>query len=291
MIYNYQEYGVAPGSELFLSTPSKLAESVLFYLHRCGRFILTKEYDITRTNFNNYLMFYVDKGSMKIQNEGKTYIANEGDVGIINCHMPHSYASLEDGTIFTWCHFDGSNTNKMYRHIIDRHQAVFHVSDESPICRDIHWIVDIHRRNEAQEEAMFSEDMISGRLHNILAAMLFAVSKQGTTVNTSRNPLIEQAINYIRNHYMEAIEVNDVADAVSISRFHFTRLFKNEVGYTPHEYIAVVRINRAKELLKSTDYSVAQIANLVGYEYASSFSTIFQGRIGMTPKKYRDTLI
>lgn len=291
MIYDYQEQGVTPGSEVFFSTPSKLAESVLFYLYRCGRYLLTTEYSITRKNFNSYLIFYIEKGSLQIENEGKNYLAHSGDICIINCHLPHSYRANEEGTILDWLHFDGSNTAKFYRHILDRHKAVFPIGEQSSIYQDIQWLLQCNRQAEKESRHLLAEDLISSRIHHMLASMLFAISDSSGVLNSSRNPSIEKAISYIQEHYGEAIGVNDIAAAVNLSRFHFTRLFKAELGYSPHEYLSTVRMNRAKELLKSSNYSIAEIAQMVGYEYTSSFSTVFQNKIGVTPKKYRDIRI
>lgn len=288
MLYQHQEHGVDMGSELFLVTPSKLAESLLFCLHRCGRFICNKDYRIVRENFNNYLIFCVDQGSMHIENESRSYTAHKGDIGIINCHMPHAYIALESNTIFTWFHFSGATTQKIYEHILERHSAVFHVSSSSGVWKKIHELVDLLRTQENSAEEIVIEDRITKQIYDILISMLFIAKETGHTVNPSRNPVIEQSIRYIREHYMEPMEINDVADSVSVSRFHFSRMFKSEVGYTPHEYLVLFRINRAKELLKSTDYSISEIASMVGYEYSTSFTSVFQRKIGVTPKKYRD---
>ena len=64
-------------------------------------------------------------------------------------------------------------------------------------------------------------------------------------------------------------------------------IFKEEVGYTPHEYITMLRINRAKELLKSTDFPMSEIALRVGYEYPTSFTAVFQKKVGVTPREFR----
>ena len=287
MIYHHQERGVEEGSRLFLSTPSKIAESVLFYLHRCGHFVCSREYAVVRNNYNNFFVFCVDEGRMKIVNEGKTYIAEKGDVGIINCHVPHAYYSLTDQTVYKFLHFSGSNSHDFYRHIRERSPVVFSVSKDSVITKDIHWLLAFHQEMEDKGIQKVPEDQVSSRLHDILCAMLFQASEKGYTINPSRKPVIEQAVSYIREHYMEPMEVNVLADLVNVSRYHFSRMFKEEVGYSPHEYITLLRINRAKELLKSTDLPMSEIAFRVGYEYSTSFTAVFQKKVGVTPREFR----
>lgn len=284
MEYEFQERGVSRGSELFLSTPSKLAESLFFYLHRCGRFVCTPEYQIRRDNFNNYFLFYVEKGKMHIENEGRSYIAQEGDMGIINCHLPHCYEAIEEPTIFRWIHFSGSNTFQFYEHIVQRNQAVFRLPEKSSAVDNLDWLLAMHRHQD-----IVPEPEVSVYIHSILCELLFIAGADHA--QNMRNPLIEQALSYIRQHYQEPLEVKDIASEVNLSLYHFARLFKQEVGYSPHEYIVIMRMNAAKKLLKSTDLSVAEIAARVGYEYSTSFTSVFTKKVGSTPKKFRDMLI
>lgn len=285
MLYQYQEHGVSTGSELFLSTPSKLAEELFFYLHRCGRFVCTPDYKIIRQNFNNYLLFFVEKGRMHIENEGRTYIANEGDMGFINCHLPHAYIALDDPSIFVWVHFSGSNTQNFYEHIVRRSQAVFPLPSKSAVKGKLEQLINLHRKQKRPFEAD-----VSSYLHSMLCELLF-ISSDNVTKDNMRNPSIEKALRYIRKHYREPIEVLDVARKVNLSLHHFSRLFKLNVGYSPHEYIVLLKLNEAKNLLKSTELSVEQVAFTVGYEYATSFTAVFTRKVGITPKKFRDMLI
>ncbi len=282
MKYEYQEHGVTKGSELFLSTPSHLAEALFFYLHRCGRFVCTSEYRIDRQNFNNYFLFYVERGSMHIEDAGRSYTAQEGDMGIINCHMPHVYAALQTPTIFSWIHFSGSNAQAFYEHIAHRNQSVFHLPKSSPVPKHLHELIALHRQDDLP-----SETDISLRLHHLLSELLFIEDHDDNTHSIS-NPLLEQALQYIRCHYCDDIGVQDIANHVGLSPYHFSRLFKHSVGYSPHEYIVLLRLNAAKSLLKSTNDSIEEIADQVGYEYATSFSAAFTKKVGMTPKKFRD---
>jgi len=72
-----------------------------------------------------------------------------------------------------------------------------------------------------------------------------------------------------------------------MSQYHFSRLFKRECGYSPHEYIILVRINRAKHLLKTTDLPVKIIAQNVGYQNVTTFTNAFSNRVGLSPSAFR----
>ena len=67
----------------------------------------------------------------------------------------------------------------------------------------------------------------------------------------------------------------------------FIRCFKRYMGVTPMQYLISIRMNRAKELLRNTDYSIQEISSLVGYENPLYFSRLFQRQTGRPPSVYR----
>jgi AraC family transcriptional regulator len=96
-----------------------------------------------------------------------------------------------------------------------------------------------------------------------------------------------RALEFIQSRLGEAICVGDIAAAVAMSPCHFTRLFKRTTGRTPHQYITMARIERAKALLRERDRSQVDIALSVGYETQSHFATVFRRMVGLTPGAYR----
>ena len=86
---------------------------------------------------------------------------------------------------------------------------------------------------------------------------------------------------------MNPITLNDVAAYANMSLYHFSRLFKRDCGYSPHEYIILTRLNRAKHLLKTTDLAIKVIAQKVGYQNVSSFTNAFTARVGISPTLFR----
>lgn len=97
----------------------------------------------------------------------------------------------------------------------------------------------------------------------------------------------QQAKNYIQRHYAEAITLRQIAEYLHISEVYLSVVFKNEVKMNYSKYLAEVRVERAKELLKERDMNLTQIANAVGYENATYFSRIFRKVTHINPGEYR----
>ncbi len=98
---------------------------------------------------------------------------------------------------------------------------------------------------------------------------------------------IRLACDYVREHLGEAIRQEDVAALVGLSPAYFSALFTKKTGQTFSEYVTVVRIQRACELLERSDNSIGEIASMVGLEDARYFSKLFRKRIGIKPTEYR----
>jgi AraC-like DNA-binding protein len=87
--------------------------------------------------------------------------------------------------------------------------------------------------------------------------------------------------------YFEPIDVADMARAARLSQAHFSREFKREFGESPHQYLLTRRLERAAALLRTTDWSVADICFAVGLSSVGSFTTSFGRMFGKSPTAYR----
>lgn len=87
--------------------------------------------------------------------------------------------------------------------------------------------------------------------------------------------------------YAESVSVDDMARAAGLSRGHFSTAFRRAFGETPHAYLMTRRLERASALLRTTDYSVAEIALCVGWQSVGSFTTSFSRTFGRSPTAYR----
>ncbi|GEM_PF-221628 len=92
---------------------------------------------------------------------------------------------------------------------------------------------------------------------------------------------------YIDNHWKEEFDIDKLAEYVHMSRYHYTRLFKEHTGMTPYNYYQDVKINKLKEKLCDVNLSITQVFDECGVDYNGNISKLFKQRLGMTPSKYR----
>lgn len=101
-----------------------------------------------------------------------------------------------------------------------------------------------------------------------------------------RKPIVSQVRNYIKGHIKEHLSLNEVAGIFGISPNYLSQLFKkyNDVGYS--DFVTQCKIDEAKKLLKTSDYKVYEIAELLGFESAFYFSKVFKKVVGVPPTEY-----
>lgn len=119
----------------------------------------------------------------------------------------------------------------------------------------------------------------------VLLSRFFRLAVPRQEVADSR---VAQCVAWIRHHSNEEIEIQDLASMAYMSKDHFIRRFKAELGQTPLAYITQRRIERAELLLITSDMTVKEIAFRLGYEDFSYFNRVFRKWVGMTPLEYRN---
>jgi len=85
----------------------------------------------------------------------------------------------------------------------------------------------------------------------------------------------------------QPLDLTRVARSAALSAYHFHRAFKRLFGETPHAYLTRRRMERARQLLRSTEMSVTHVCLACGYESAGSFSSLFRKYCGVSPAEYR----
>ena len=98
---------------------------------------------------------------------------------------------------------------------------------------------------------------------------------------------VTRAIDFLNSHYGERVSVTDLANVANLSPSHFTRVFREETGMSPVEYIMQLRLDRAKRMLRGNDKNLSEIALDCGFNSSSWFSQCFNRAFGIAPSDYR----
>lgn len=95
---------------------------------------------------------------------------------------------------------------------------------------------------------------------------------------------------YLAEHYTDSFSLTKTASYSCMSPYHFSRVFTKTFGESPYEYIARLRIEKAKNMLITENFSVSEICEEIGYSSVGSFSFLFREKTGMSPTQYRHRL-
>jgi AraC-like DNA-binding protein/CheY-like chemotaxis protein len=101
---------------------------------------------------------------------------------------------------------------------------------------------------------------------------------------------ILRTIIYIEDNLSSVMNLDTLAKKATLSKYHFSRLFKKFTGMSPLEFVKIFRINKAKELLRKKNYTVSMVAEETGFNDLSHFERNFKQLTGSTPRLYRQSV-
>jgi len=270
--------GIVSGSEMFVDTPSELAREMLYYITSCGRFFTEYGYRIERENYSNYMIFYIIDGRLSVTSGGRTMVADKGKAGFLNCHQPHEYHTIGH-TEFLWVHLDGGITDKFYNYLTRLYGGfVFSHPGAAEVGDMIAKLVNSYQSGQHMRETERSRQMY---------VLLTHLLDGGAAGKQEEEQIFSPALRFIQDNLGRPITLPEIAGTVNMSHYHFSHLFKKYYGCSPYEYLILERINRAKYLLKTTGLPVKEIAQQVGYPNASTFSSVFSAKVGLSPTAFR----
>lgn len=137
----------------------------------------------------------------------------------------------------------------------------------------------------------------AGKLYAQTAAQMLAVhllrhyASVTVDIKERRQGLTRQQMNqvtdFIRTHLTENLSLEELAQQVGFSPYHFARLFRQATGESPHQFVLRQRIEKAQRLLKKTSLSLTQVALESGFANQSHLTQVFKRHFGLTPKAYQ----
>lgn len=254
--------------------PLESALRHMFYAVWSGRYECSSLYSVKRDHLDFYSVIYVLDGQLEVEYEGQMIRVGRNEAVLLDFHKPHAYRAVSERVDKWEMLFAGNESAAWYEMVTGEGEFRFKVTGR--LQRTLAGLIE-------ELNAPYPQDhTISLLIHTMFCNM---IDQNALTLS----PPVENAIFFMNSHYGDSIQIGEIADHVSLSRFYFSRLFRKETGRSPNEYLADIRINAAREMLTERTLSIAEIAEQCGFTNTSHFTRFFREKTGQTPAAFRST--
>ena len=241
-------------------------------------------------------MNYVVSGEVELSITDKTYTLKAGEGCFVNSNIINKYVYKKESKLQT--HF----FNSVF--LSGHYKSIFETKYINPIIQNKKVKIVTFKGNTKEQRAILDKLKELGELQenvnvefqtrNIISEIWLLLMEEikNRTAEDIQIPSIARErlfsmMQYIHANYSEKITLEDIANSAAISSRECLRCFNMCLKETPIEYLTNHRINMAKELLKTTNKSVTDIAFETGFSNAAYFTKVFKQIRQITPKEYR----
>lgn len=277
------------GNELYTSsglcfTPSNTAKQNYMYLNCAGARAAGSNFTPSNCSSDSYMLLYTYSGTGELEYMNRRFAVNAGEGFLIDCRQPYSYRHIGGSEPWEhiWFNMSGSSFAVYYNRFAAARKPVFPVTEGSELDEQLTRLAKVaSRKSTPQSELIASTAIIC------ILTQLVLRSDEASSSKRAIPAYIDGIMERINSGYTGHITLDSLAAEFNVSKFHLSREFKKYTGYSPNEYLISVRINRAKELLRHTNYSVGEISQMTGCGDVNHFIQLFKSREKTTPAAFR----
>lgn len=264
-------------------TPSPMSRDNWIYLSAVGHF--KHEADpvpFYRDYYEGYQMFYTISGKGWLDYRGNYQHILPGTLMCINLQQRHGMGAVP-GHIWEhyWVIFDGKGFEEVYNSFFLR-KNIYEVKNADIVYNLYKELLDLKKA----DYPFFDFKSMSGILQ-IVSQILPSDAYQSQSESDIHYVAVKKAILYIKENYMQNIDLNDLSNYSGYSRYHLSRLFKMHTGFSPNDYIIKTRLECAKDLLLKNNLSLQVVSEYSGFHSVNYFIKTFKEWEGITPARYR----
>ena len=213
------------------------------------------------------------EGETVYLSKGKKHVSNINNITILPKGCSYTWECIKAGH-YSVIEFECQSTSDEI--------MTFHVSNGEKIVKAIKCL----ELEKAQKKDFIRLECIK-ETYAILLSLLQAEPHK--YFPSAKQQKITPALDYIAQNYGQRFQNDDLAHICGLSTVYFRKLFKEVMGQSPIEYIQSLKIEKAKEILKSDYGSMSDIATELGYQNIYDFSRTFKKAVGISPKKFKES--
>lgn len=230
-----------------------------------------------------YVIGFIEKGQRFLSCKNKEYTIEPGDLLLFNPRDNHACEQIDGKTLDYRCiNIQPEIMSKAVLEITGKEYlpyftppVVFHC-ELVAVLRELHQIVMEEERDFRKEELFFF----------LLEQLIDEYTEQSVpTGNTEQSVEAKAICEFLENHYMENVTLDNLCKLTGRSKYYLLRSFTKQMGISPYSYLETLRIDKAKKMLEQ-GVSPIDVALQTGFTDQSHFSNFFKKFIGLTPKQY-----
>lgn len=228
---------------------------------------------------NHYLFHFPTCGKGTFEVGGSKYVVGAGQCFVIRPDELTVYCADEkEPWTYVWLGFRGKSAARLVETAVGSASVAEIGVDFARELADY-----VERSASKREKSGLSVTLaLTAQCYRMLSELA-----EGSDASTVRSDVVRSAVRFMESNYFHSFDIAWLARELGMSRTHFTMLFTEAVGLSPHAYLTEVRLSRAAKLLTGSDLSVGEIASAVGYKSVERFSAAFSARYSLSPLRWR----
>jgi AraC-like DNA-binding protein len=198
----------------------------------------------------------------------------------------HAYAAdADDPWTLQWVHFDGQHAAHFIALTgLRPDESLIPIGEQPHISLLFSEILNVLQSGYSLHHLITISASLRQLLSNIAFLNTFAPIASGKGLH------VEAVINYMLEHLTQSLSLDDFADYAAMSRSYFSSQFREKTGYAVMDYFIRLKIQKACELLETTEMKVVEISHYLGYKDPYYFSRLFKKISGISPSYYRQSM-
>lgn len=233
-------------------------------------------------------LFYVMKGSGRYIVGEYEYQVQAGSLLVCNAKVLHGESYLREHQMQSYCcvmnglQLPGLPSNTLMERTCN---PLFHYPlNKAPVE---HIYLALHQLSLQKTRNSDTCNLLANALLNLVYDEVKTRDSNYGAVNRKTEELLQQITQYLDEHYMEAVNLQAIAERFHLNYYYLVHIFKAKVGLSPMKYVTNRRIGEAQNLLMNTDLQITEIGDKLGFHDSCHFSSMFKKYIGITPSQYR----
>jgi len=249
-----------------------------------GFYPQAQDHRMERSRHDDNLLIYCVEGRGIASTENWQGSVTAGEVLLLPQGVTHHYeADPQDPWSIYWVHFQGSATQMLNAHLGYREgdQPVYQVGISPPLMALFRGLLAAHRTGYSSQAFINA----ANQLRHLLTHL--ALEIRSTQAGSQHSFNLDEVQSFMLDHIGQPLDLNTLAAAAKLSKFHFTAKYKALTGYSPIKHFLNMKMEHACHLLDSSDLSVKRVAAALAYDDPQYFSRLFRKTVGMSPRAYR----